>query len=322
MEQVIPMRIAVLGAGALGGFVGGKLAQSGQAAVLIDVDRSRIESINRLGLRLETQDADRRIAIRASHASDIDERYDLIIVLTKGVHTEGAISSCRHLLHDNTYVLTFQNGLGNAAVLARHVDRRRIVIGMTNWAADLKGPDHVASVGTGEIRIWHVDRQDDSYVRTIATLLDRAGLNCRADREVETAIWEKVAFNAAINSIAAVTLRNVGEIGDDPDARSLVDEVALEVLTVARAKSIPADIGRVTSMVTEAFRDHRSHKPSMLQDMLAGRQTEIETINGAVVLEAAQLGLKIPATECLCKLVKTLERRVRPTSAPNIREDV
>ena len=310
------MRIAIVGAGALGSFVGARLAQSGQHTVLVDNDRERVAAINAAGLRLVADGSESSVRVRAGSAGDLDGLYDLLIVLTKGGQTEAAVSSCRHLIDDATYLLTFQNGLGNADILARFGNPDRIVIGMTNWAADLLGPAHVACVGQGEIRIWHAQGRDDPGIRTIGEALNRAGLHCTADPNVEAAIWEKVAFNAAMNSIAAITSRNVGEIGDDPDARDLVSAVAREVLSVAFARSLAVDPAHVQNMFEDAFRSHRPHRPSMLQDVLAGRPTEIETINGAVVAAAARLGSQVPVTETLLRLVRMRERRPTDGIAP------
>ncbi|WP_441251897.1 ketopantoate reductase family protein [Tardiphaga sp. 71_E8_N1_1] len=314
------MRIAIVGAGALGSFVGGRLAQAKMTVSLIDSNRERVEAINRDGLRIESDVATTTIAIPAFLASDAEGIYDALIVLTKGVHTDAAIASCIHLIGPQTLVLTFQNGLGNSEVLARHVGANRVAIGMTNWAVDLKSDASVASVGSGGIRIWHGDGHDDPRVQRLASTLNGAGLNCLADTNTLSAIWEKVAFNAAINSVSAITSRTVGEIGDDSDARALVSDIAREVLRVATKKGIAVSIAKVESMVAEAFRSHRSHKPSMLQDVIAGRQTEIEAINGAVVEEAERIGVKAPVTEALLRLVRMHDRRMTASPSYGSRE--
>jgi 2-dehydropantoate 2-reductase len=303
------VKIAIIGAGALGGFVGANLARAGQDIVLVDANPERIDAINSNGLRLQMLGEDLNVKIQARRAEQLTGPYDLLVVLTKGIHTESAISSSRHLLGDSTYVLTFQNGLGNVDVIAKFVSPGRILVGMTNWAADLREPASVVSVGSGEIRIWHSGGHTDPLVHDIAAVFHGAGLNCIADPLVQSAIWEKVAFNAAMNSISAITLRNVGEIGDDPDTRALVEDVAREVLSVAGAKSIPVDRPRVMAMFDEAFRSHRSHQPSMLQDTLAGRETEIQFINGAVASQASCLGIQVPVTEALLRLVRSQDRR-------------
>jgi 2-dehydropantoate 2-reductase len=304
------MRIAIVGAGALGSFVGGRLFQSKAEACLIDANRERVRAINDRGLRIEADATTAMVAIPAFLAADAAGTYDALIILTKGAHTHTAIADCMHLVGAQTLVLTFQNGLGNAEVLAARVGEEHVAVGMTNWAVDLKADASVAVIGSGEIRIWHGAGHDDLRIRALATALNDAGLNCTASPETLAAIWEKVAFNAAINSVSAITLRAVGEIGDDADAQILVQDIAREVLSVAAAKKLSVSMASVESMMAEAFRSHRRHKPSMLQDVIAGRRTEIESINGAVVSEAERLGLRVPVTEALLRLVRMHDRRM------------
>ena len=126
------------------------------------------------------------------------------------------------------------------------------------------------------------------------------------------AIWEKVAFNAALNALTAVTRLDVGPVGDAPEGRELAARVVEEVISVAERKGIAARREAVMAAVAGAFAEHRGHKPSMLQDMLAGRPTEVESLNGAVVREAEALGMTVPITETLYLLVRTLESAVAP----------
>jgi 2-dehydropantoate 2-reductase len=303
------MTMAIIGAGALGCFIGACLARTHQPVVLIDIDAKRIANINAEGLRLETDTGEFQVPIRAALASDLREPFDILIVLTKGLNTDAAIQECLHLIGDTSYLVSFQNGIGNAEIIRNRANVDRIVIGMTTWAADLRGPSHVVSVGRGELRLWRADGQDDPQTRAMAAVLDGAGLNCTADPYVESAIWEKIAFNSALNPIAAVTGRTVGEIGDDPDAAALAREIVGEVLRVASARALRTDHDRVMALLAEAFREHRTHLPSMLRDVLAGRRTEIEFINGAVVAEAERLGVSVPATKVLLRLVRMRETR-------------
>jgi 2-dehydropantoate 2-reductase len=309
------MTIAIVGAGALGSFVGACLARADQPVVLIDVDADRIGRINADGLRLETDAGAFQVPIRAALASHLSEPFDTLIVLTKGLHTGAAIQDCRHLIGGDTYLVTFQNGLGNAEILKERTGTDRILFGMTSWAADLKGPSHVSTIGSGVLRLWRADGTDNPQTHALAAILDHAGLNCTADPNVEAAIWEKVAFNCAMNSIAAVTRRSVGEIGDDADGAALAREIVGEVLGVASAKGLAIDRERVLALLAQAFREHRTHLPSMLQDVLAGRPTEIDFINGAVVAEAERVGVSVPATKVLLRLVHMQERRAG-TGAP------
>lgn len=296
------MDIAIIGAGAMGCLFGGSLTEAGESMRLIDLPGPHLTALQRHGLKLHTDAGDRIVPVQAGTAADFARTVDLAIVFTKGPHTETAMRAAAHLVGPATRVLTVQNGLGNDAAIRRAVPNAAVVTGMTNWPADLLGPGHVSSHGAGVTRIW----AEYPDVPAIAAVLDRAGLACKADPDTEVAIWEKVAFNAAMNSVAAVTRLPVGDMADHPSGRALVETIVAECLSVARAKGLSVDAERVGRSVAMAFAEHRAHKPSMLQDVLAGRVTEIENINGAVVEQAQALGLDVPVTRTLRDLVRLI----------------
>ncbi len=300
------MDIVIIGAGAMGGLFGGLLTESGQAVRLIDVPGPQLTALMRNGLRLQTDGGDRTIGVRAGVADSFSGPCDLAIVFTKGPHTEGAMRGAAHLIGPETWVLTVQNGLGNEAAIRQVVPHARVATGMTSWPADLAGPGHVTSHGRGSVRIWSAEAEPAAVMQRIAAVLSAAGLDCIADPAVEVAVWEKVAFNAAMNSVAAVTRLPVGPIADHPAGRLLVFGIVMETLAVAKARGLAVDADRVRRTLEMAFTEHRTHQPSMLQDVLAGRQTEIDNINGAIVAYAAELGIDTPVTKSLRDLVRLI----------------
>jgi len=312
------MYIVILGAGAMGCLFGGRLAEAGHQVVLVDVWPAHLDAINSHGLMLETVEGDRRIAIPACRAEEVTEPPELLVLFTKSIHTPRALESARHLLGEETWVLTLQNGLGNLEAVEAFVPRRRIVVGTTTWPSDLLGPGRVRSLGDGSTRILAADAQVTPDLARISQTLDRAGLRCAISPEVFAAIWEKLAFNAALNTLTAVTGLPVGGVGGTVDGRALARAIVREVVTVANRKGVGASEATVLATVDEAFRDHEEHLPSMLQDLRAGRKTEIEAISGAVVREAASLGLAVPVTQSLYRLVRIIEqgREAERTSFP------
>lgn len=303
------MNIAILGAGAMGSLFGGLLAESGQDVTLLDINDAHIQAIREHGLRLQTDAGDRRVTtIAACRPEQAVVAPDLLIVFTKTLHTAAALEGTADLIGPRTLVLTLQNGLGNVETISRFVPEQRVLIGMTTWPADIGGPGHVHSRGLGITRIMAADRQEGAEVRTVAEILSGAGLCCTADQTVWKAIWEKVAFNAALNSVCAVTGCTVDQLGS-PEGMAILSAVIGEVVAVARAEGIDADALRCRESVAYAVAHHIGHKPSMLQDMLAGRATEIGSINGAVAERAQLHGIAVPHTETLLTLVRLVEVR-------------
>lgn len=308
------MRIAVIGAGAMGGLFGGLLAEAGHDVIMIEVSARQIEAISANGLRLETEGRVRDLRIPIGLAHSFAEARDLVIVFTKGMHTRDAVQQAAHLVGPETRVLTLQNGLGNSDAIAEVLPQAPILIGMTNWPADLHAPGHVISRGRGEVRLWSASRAFDPAIERVAEILDKAGLHCTADPQVEVSIWEKVAFNAALNSLCAATGVSVAAVGHSRSGRQLAYNIAAETLAVAKAAGLAVDLQRVEAAFEHAFREHGDHKPSMLQDIIAGRPTEIDTINGAVVRRTEFIGLDAPTTRILADLVRLREDLDRPQS--------
>lgn len=297
------MRIAVIGAGAMGGLFGARLANAGHELAFVEVSEPTIEVIRAGGLRLLGEGTDIHVWPEIGRANHFTDPFDLLIVFTKGFHTAKAIDDVRHLLTPSTWVLSVQNGLGNAELISRTVSRDRIIVGMTDYPAQLQAPGTVYSQGHGRIKIWSFTGEIVSRVMVIAGLFDDAGLRCSADPQVEVFIWEKLAFNAALNSICAVSGLTVGEVASAQGGREMAMAVAREAVSVALANGVSVDEVRIMASIDHAFVHHATHKPSMLQDVEAGRRTENEFIAGAIVKKGLSAGVHVPVTQCLHALI-------------------
>ncbi len=301
------MRVGVLGAGAMGCLFGGLLHRAGHDVTLVDVSVEQIRAINEHGLILERDGEVLRIPVPARFAGEVAVAPDLLIVFTKTLHSRAALESARGFIGPATTLLTLQNGLGNAEIMEHFVPREHVVQGITTFPADLVSAGRVHSLGPGQTKIMALDGRVTPRLEEICSALDGAGLSCEISPGAAAAIWEKVAFNAALNTLTAVTGLTVGPIADSPEARDLARRIAGEVVRVANRKGIEADLVAVLKTMEGALAAHRGHQPSMLQDMAAHRRTEVESLNGAVVREAGALGMEVPFTEALYLLVRTLE---------------
>lgn len=301
------MRIVVLGAGAMGCLFGGLLFRAGHEVTLVDVSAAQIEAVNRDGLALQRDGEALVVPVPAAFAAGVTMAPEVVILFTKTLHSEAALESIRHLIAPETVLLSLQNGLGNDDVMARYVPRDRIVQGVTTFPADLVAPGRVHSVGSGHTRIMSLEGGVTPRLEALRDTLRDAGLECEISPDVAVAIWEKVAFNCALNALTAVTGLRIGAIADSPEATRLAHLVAREVTGVAQRKGIGARTDVVLATIAGALAEHREHQPSMLQDVAAGRRTEVDSLNGAVVREAAALGVAVPFTEALYLLVRTVE---------------
>lgn len=307
MSGPAALRVAILGSGAMGSLVGGQLAGSGVPVTLLDVDAAHIDAITQGGLRMSTDAGEAVVRPAAMRPDQLHEPPDLVIVLTKQPHTRAALAALRPALTNDTWVMTLQNGLGNQELIEEFIPRERVLLGVTTYPADLLGPGHVSSHGEGEIRLMTANGVPHPIADRIAAMLNRSGQVSTVDPNLALAIWSKVAFNCAMNSICALTGSLVGQLGASPEGRQLALEVADEVVAVAGKSGVAVDGNQVRATIEHAMDTHLSHKPSMLQDMLAHRPTEIASINGAVAATAARAGQLAPRNATLYALIRLAE---------------
>lgn len=298
--------IVIVGAGAMGCYFAARLGEAGLSVTLVDIDPVRLELLTREGIKVADDRGERVVATRAMRAQDVAPGADLVMLFTKGLHSAAAAQSVAHLADGKSFALTLQNGIGNAEILAEVFMPERVLIGVTDIPADLEGPNTVASHGLGHIRLGSMAARMHPVAEQVAQLLTLSGMNAEADAQVEVAIWEKVAFNAALNALATVSGATVGGM-DHPAGRRIITAVVSEVVATAAARGVQIDTTRIWGKIDFALANHRGHKASMLQDMLAGRATEIESINGAVVLAAAQTGIATPVTSTLADIIRLME---------------
>jgi 2-dehydropantoate 2-reductase len=296
-------RIVIVGAGAMGCLFAARLALSGADVTVVDIDRERLHAIAASGITLEDDSGVRTVRVRACTAAAVCAPVDLVIMLTKTVHGAAAAQSMAQLAGPGTYALTLQNGIGNADHLANHFGAAMTLVGAAGLPADFKPPAHVVSHGDGLIWIGPVSGSDLGIAEATATRFSDAGLTTGADAHVMIRVWEKLAFNAALNALGAVTgFTNAGV--DTADGRRIATAVVDETVAVARAQGLVLDRDDIVTKIMTALHQHAGHQASMLQDRIAGRPTEVEAINGAIVRAGVASGVPTPVTATLAGLVR------------------
>ena len=297
--------VTIVGAGAMGCLFAARLREAGTAVTLVDTDMARLAAIRANGVTIKDDRGRRAIAVAALPAAEAGPT-DLVMLFTKGMHSGAAIRSVAHLAVGGACAITLQNGLGNAEAMAEVFPRDRILMGVTDLPADLSPPATVSSHGTGRIWVGAMAPDRPAQVEAAVALFNAAGLPAERDDHVDVQIWEKVGFNAALNALAAVTRLRVGGL-DCPAGREIAFAVLDEVAATAAASGLALSSERMRAKVEHALANHREHKASMLQDIEAGRRTEIGSINGAVIRAAEAHGVPTPVTRTLANLVRMIE---------------
>ena len=304
------MNVVVSGAGAMGCLYGAAFHRAGCAVTLVDVNRAHVEAINQRGLELELRSGTERLPIPAQLPAQLIEPADLVVVFTKTFHTDTALSGIAAAIGPETWLLSLQNGLGNDQRLAAHAAPEHVMVGASTLPADLVGPGKVRSHGEGGSKLYPAFGGDPAFAEQVAEALTKGGLPAQLDSDIHAAIWSKAIFNAAMNPLCALTLRTPGFLGAHGEGRALYGTVVEEGVAVARACGIAIDAKPIHDLTQVSVTDHANHEASMLQDVKAGRRTEIDAINGAIVEAGRKAGVPVPVTETLWRLVKLEEAKL------------
>lgn len=299
------MTVAVVGAGAMGCLFAARMAEAGADVTVIDVDPARLDMIRARGIALTDDHGARTVAVHAALAREVTGPIDLLLLFTKGMHSAAAIASVAHLAQCDPIALTLQNGIGNAELLAAAFGADRVLMGTALIPADLTGPNAVETHGFASLQLGAFGNAGPA-IECVADLLERSRFTVHRSERIAVALWEKVAFNAALNAIGMICqLPNAGV--DNPPGRRIATAVVDETVAVAASKGLVLDRDAILSHVDAALRQHGGHKASMLQDREAGRPGEIETINGAIAAEGQRAGIATPVCDTLADLVRIIE---------------
>jgi 2-dehydropantoate 2-reductase len=305
------MKIAVVGAGGVGSVFGGRLAAAGHEVWLVHRRPEVVEALQRDGLRLGGPNGEERIAVQATVSTNDIGRADLVLILTKSPDTRAAAEASRTLMGDDTLVVTLQNGLGNLETIAEILGEARALLGMTYVGAALVGPGQARLTAAGQSFLGEPTGQLSARVVELAGAFSTAGLPTQATDQLWSMVWGKLVINAAMNATCALTGASGEAVLRSAVANDWVGLVAEETAAVAAGLGIALPYRDAAARVRQHCRDVGSSKPSMLQDMERGRPTEIDAINGAVVREAARLGIATPFNQALVSLVKAREQVAR-----------
>lgn len=301
------MKIAVIGAGAMGTLFGGRLAMAGNDVTMIAVSPATIETINRDGIILDDDSGHHVIPVMAKRAEDMEEKPELIMLFTKTLSSRAALEGAKYYIGEGTHMLTLQNGLGNIELISEYVEKDRIIAGVTNYASDSKGPGKISSAGSGYVKIMSADLRRSEFLEKVFRLLSDAGFHTAITEDIYTAIWEKAGFNAAINATTAVCRVPCGGVGSVEEGRRLAAKIAEETAMVAQAYGVKASAEAIIRSLENSYTEHKSHFTSMAQDVGNRKKTEVGFINGGIVKKAKEKGLEVPYTEAVYDLLRVIE---------------
>jgi 2-dehydropantoate 2-reductase len=301
-----PVRIAVVGCGAIGSLYAAHLGRvPGVEVWAVDPWTEHVDAMQARGLRV-TGLADFAAQVQARTDGRELPACDFGIVATKALQTRAAVQGAEAALA-SAAVVSVQNGLGNEEVIAEFVPR--VIRGSIVTAGAIVAPGVVRYDAPGDSWFGPFEPQPApmSEVRQLARLLTEGGLRTHALEDARGPQWTKVIFNSATSPLAALTGLSVGRVCTDVRLRPQVDLLVTEAVAVCERAGITLT-RPPREAVDEAIAEAYDHKPSMLQDVLARRATEIDVLNGGIAAEGRRAGVATPRHDCMVALVKGLER--------------
>ena len=301
------MRFVIVGPGAMGTVFAATLARNGYQVSMLGRPSGSWKHFRDGRLRLRNADGSIE-PVAASVGSDpaVVRDADVVMVLVKAHDTAPAMARIRPWLSDETLLVTLQNGLGNAEAIRGVLGDRPVLRGTTSQAAMRIAPDLVAHTGSGPTLLGFETARDAPAAAAIARILSDAGLPSSSVPDIDRWVWRKLAVNAAINGLTALGGFPNGAIADDEGLLDAAESVAEEVSAVARG--LGYELGGMRDGIRETAAATAANRSSMLQDLEAGRQTEVDAIHGAIIDVAKTVGVATPTVALLAALIRARTR--------------
>lgn len=302
-----PSRIAILGAGALGCYFGARLAQAGVSVTLIGRP-AQVEAIGRDGLILESEGRTQVLRPEVTTEAGVVRDAELVLVCVKSADTAAAAAAVAPHLAADAALVSLQNGMGNVETIHQRTGHP-VVAGLVYIGANMPAPNHVRHAGGNRVVVGAVAGSgvDRALVEQIAALFRAAGITAEVSADMDAELWRKLLFNCAYNAVCALTGKPYGEMGAMPEIRAVMQDAADEVVALARRKGVTIPDEAMASLfaMTQSMPLQMS---STAQDIVRGRPTEVDYLNGYVAHESAALGLAAPVNRTLHALVKLREK--------------
>ncbi|XYH97439.1 ketopantoate reductase family protein [Sorangium sp. So ce1128] len=306
------MRILIVGAGAVGGYFGARLALAGEDVTFV-ARGAHGEAMRSRGLVLRTPAGELRTPpLRVVDLDAARGPFDLALIAVKWPSLAAVSARLPGLLAEGGLAVPLLNGLDSEDAVAREVGESRVIAAIAYMSAGLSGPGEIDTLAPTRAGLAPYRSGQEPRVDAVAALLERAGIPVRRGASYRAMLWEKMVWNAPFNAICALTDQRAGVVVEQME--DLAREAMLEVIAVARAEGAEIPVGIADAMIALTRAEFPLTEPSMLQDVRAGRETEVDILQGAVVERGRQAGVDTPVLRTLATLVRGLSPRAKMPS--------
>ncbi|MDB3895438.1 2-dehydropantoate 2-reductase [Candidatus Pelagibacter sp.] len=305
------LKVAVLGAGAMGCLFGGLLAEKGLNVILIDVWKEHVEAINKKGLKMDGHGGDRFIKVQATTDPSTVGVVDAVIVMCKATVLEPALNSIKNIIGEKTVFMSFQNGFGHEAIMQKIVGVEKVLGGTTTQASNILGPGHIMNHAALPSWIGEYEGGMSERVKEVADTFTAYNLETIAADDVKKRKWMKLFALTAIGPLSAIfdlhhTDLYINNSASDV-SRSLGKEIILETRQIALADGVEVSEDECLFMFNKIVDSNQTNKSSMAFDVQYKRKTEIDFISGVVSNLGKKHGIKTPLNDLMYKMIKVKE---------------
>lgn len=302
------MKIAVLGAGAMGMLIGGFLSTANDVT-LIDINTQAVDKINADGVVIHQADGTVATVHPAATADSAGmQPVELIVVFVKAMYSRAALQANRHLIDSDTCLMTLQNGAGHEDTLLEFADQAHIIIGTTQHNSSIAALGEVNHGGCGHTYIGCLS--GDVYrLQPVADAFNASGLAASVDADVKKLIWSKMFTNVSASALTGALQCPLGYISADADAWHLCETLIREAVAVANANGMGFDVEQKIAEVRTVCDNSPGGITSICADIAQGRKSEVDTISGSVVRASRRNGVAAPSHEFLVRLIHAIENR-------------
>ena len=305
------VKVAVLGAGAMGCLFGGLLAEKGLNVVLIDVWKDHVDAINKNGLKMNGQGGDRFIKIKATIDPKSLGTVDVIIVMCKATALEQALLNAKNIIGDKTVLMSFQNGIGHEAIMQKIAGKDKVLGGTTTQASNILGPGNIKNHASLPSWIGEYEGGMSDRVKDLAETFTAHGLETIASDNVKKKKWMKLFALTAVGPLSAIFDMHHTELyitnKESKLTRELGKQIILETRKVAQADGVEVSEDECLEMFHKIVDSNQTNKSSMAFDIQYKRKSEIDFINGSVSKIGKKHGVPTPLNDMLYKIIKIKE---------------
>lgn len=304
------MKIAIIGAGAMGSLFGGYLGEVADVW-LYSTNKAFIEAVRKNGLHMTQREKSKYVQVHATNDAKEIGVVDVAIIYVKFGQTRQAIQDALPCIDKDTVVLTLQNGIGNVDIIKEYVPEEQIVYGLSALTSDVHAPGHIEmttiNVPDSPTYFWPLNGVVNEKTKKLEELMQKAGISAYISNEVDNKIWHKLMINCSENTMCAILRVKVGALIDTPAAFEMLKQIVYEVVDVAQAKGLKVSRNEGLKYVVMVSKAVYNHVPSMAIDVKNHRKTEIACLNEAVAAEGKRLGVATPMIETVARMIRTIE---------------